>query len=143
MGNSETLLYLLVNILVLHQSHKVIFYHGIYKILLFDESNDHFLICELWTKKDNCIRSLSYWCFFVALVFLSDIKSANLLNCLTGTNNCIWVTKMYKHLKEKLVVKHSWIKNIHFFCQIHLLLKVLVCILYLCMYNQQHDVWWV
>ena len=46
MGNSETLLYLLVNILVLHQSHKVI-YHGIYKILLFDESHDHFLICEL------------------------------------------------------------------------------------------------
>ena len=26
--------------------------------------------------KDNCIRSLSYWFFFVALVFLRDIKSA-------------------------------------------------------------------
>ena len=30
--------------------------------------------------KDNCIRSLFYWFFFVALVFLRDIKSAYLPN---------------------------------------------------------------
>ena len=32
-------------------------------------------------KEYNCIRSLSYWCFFVELVFLCDIKSAYLPNC--------------------------------------------------------------
>ena len=44
---------------------------GFTKIYLFDESNGHFLICELF-RIDVF--------FFVALVFLCDIKSAYLPN---------------------------------------------------------------
>ena len=41
-----------------------------------------FLMSLINDSKDNWIRFLSYWCFFVAFAFFCEIKSTYLPNCL-------------------------------------------------------------
>ena len=72
---------------------------------LFEESNDHFFICELW-RIYNCVKSLLYWCFFIHFIHFLCVRLKVLYqpnwfqHHISFLNS--WPSKQWHHRKFKL-----------------------------------------
>ena len=94
-------------------------------------------LINLWTKRDNCIRSCLYWCFFVALAFFMWYKKClssqllRMIKCLfhKQKRNSVQLEIFASNLTHRPIFVWSWkgssnktiLKGISFVYQKHVL----------------------